>query len=191
MHQKRSMSDKQMQVQDKEPEATDLTNQTCPFCNKKTLTLSEAEREIPYFGLVYLFSMTCTSCKYHKADVELAESSDSVTTTLKVETEQDMNVRVIKSSEATVTIPRIGSIEPGPASSGYITNIEGILRRIKHQIEAIRDTSEDDPEMKKRAKNMLKKIDRIVWGQEAITLTIKDPTGNSAILSDKAVIKRL
>ncbi|MBU90407.1 hypothetical protein CMO94_02595, partial [Candidatus Woesearchaeota archaeon] len=35
------------------------------MCFKKTLVLMEKETEVPYFGKVFLFSMTCGNCKYH------------------------------------------------------------------------------------------------------------------------------
>lgn len=167
----------------KEPEA--LENQPCPICNNNTLTLMEEEKEIPYFGNVFVFSMNCTNCKYHKADLEAAERKDPVKFTYDITSEEDMKVRIIKSSEATVKIPHISSITPGPASQGFITNIEGIFRRIKHQVEVARDNSEDKPE-KTRAKNLLKKINKIMWGQEKSKIIIEDPSGNSAIISDKA-----
>ena len=97
-----------------------------------------------------------------------------------------MKVRVVKSSEATVKIPHITTIEPGAAAQGFVTNIEGILNRVKYQIENIRDNSDDD-EDKKKAKNLLKKILNIMWGKEKQKIIIEDPSGNSAIISEKAV----
>ena len=99
-----------------------------------------------------------------------------------------MKIRVIKSSEATVKIPYIGSIEPGETANGYITNVEGILNRMKNQIEHLRDAADaDEEEVKTKAKNQLKKMTRIMWGQEKAQLIIEDPSGNSAIISPKAV----
>jgi len=40
---------------------------------------------------------------------------------------------------------------------------------------------------KNKAKNMLKKILRVMWGQEKLKIIVEDPSGNSAIISDKAV----
>ncbi|PLW80302.1 hypothetical protein C0585_03215 [Candidatus Woesearchaeota archaeon] len=162
-----------------------LEGQPCPMCGTNNLTLMEDEREVPYFGMVYLFSMNCSNCKYHKADVETESSDEPVKFTFKIDSEEDMKVRVVKSGDATIKIPRIMTIEPGPASNGYVTNIEGIFNRVKHQLETARDNSEDKDERKK-AKNMLKKIQNIMWGNDSITITIEDPTGNSAIISDKA-----
>ena len=167
-----------------EPQST--SGETCPLCYQKTLTLMEKETEVPYFGKVYLFSMTCNNCKYHKADVESIEQKEPSKFTFEIGSEEDMKVRVVKSSEATVKIPHVTTIEPGPASQGFVTNIEGILNRVKYQIENIRDNSEDDKD-KKKAKNLLKKILNIMWGKEKQKIIIEDPSGNSAIISDKAV----
>ncbi len=162
-----------------------LDKQQCPMCGQKALTLSETEKEIPYFGKVFLFNMTCSNCKYHVSDVESVENKGPCKVSVEINSEDDMNIRVIKSSNATVKIPRIMTIEPGPSAQGYITNMEGILNRAKHAIEVARDNADDKSERKK-AKNLLKKIQKIKWGQESIKITIDDPTGNSAIISDKA-----
>ena len=41
--------------------------------------------------------------------------------------------------------------------------------------------------IRKKAKNKLKKIQRVLWGREKITIELSDPRGNSAIVSEKAV----
>lgn len=167
-----------------------LGGQVCPMCTKKTLTLVEEESEVPYFGKLYLFSMSCSSCKYHKADVEAEETKDPVKWTFEVNGEEDMQVRVIRSAEATVKIPHMGSIEPGAASSGFISNIEGVLERFKKQVESARENAEEDSE-KKKAKNMLKKLQKVMWGSEKLKIIIEDPSGNSAIVSEKAKKEKL
>ena len=167
-----------------------LENQHCPFCSNNTLTLHEAEKDVPFFGVCYIFSMDCSNCNYHKADIETEEKRNPIKTTLEISEEDDMKIRVIKSSNATIKIPRIATVEPGEASNGYITNVEGILSRIKRQIEIARDNSDDKAERNK-AKNMVKKLQKVMWGQEKLSLTLEDPTGNSAIISEKAVTKKL
>lgn len=169
-----------------EPQMDVITGEPCPFCQHKTLTLREAERDIPYFGKVILFSMDCDHCKYHKADLETEKGEGKPAKyTFSVESEDDLKVRVVKSASATIKIPHIGSIEPGETANGYVTNIEGILNRIKHQVENFRENSDDENE-KKKAKNILKKLQRILWGQEPIKIVLDDPSGNSAIISEKA-----
>ena len=164
----------------------DFEHQPCPLCHERTLILTEREIEVPYFGKLYLFSMTCNNCKYHKADVESTEQKESVRYEFEISSEDDMKVRVVKSSEATVKLPNLATITPGTASQGYVTNIEGILNRVKYQVEAANEMEENE-EDKKKAKNLLKKITRITWGQENQKIIIDDPSGNSAIISDKAI----
>ena len=167
-----------------------LEKQKCPMCKKNTLTLMQREEEIPYFGRVLIFSMNCNSCKFHEADVESVGKKEPCKYTIEVNSEDDMKIRVVKSSQATVKIPRIATITPGPASNGYVTNIEGILNRIKVQTEHLRDEAED-PAEKKKAKNMVKKLQNIMWGRDKTTITLEDPSGNSAIISEKAVHSKL
>ncbi len=167
-----------------------LKGEMCPFCHTPYLMLREEEIEIPYFGKVYLFSMSCTNCKYHKSDIESAEQKEPSKYTLEVTCEEDMKIRVVRSSEGKISIPRIASLEPGSSACGFVTNVEGVLQRIKTIVEKVRD-EEEDPALKKKAKNMLKKIGRAMWGQEKIKIIIEDPTGNSAIVSDKAVKSKL
>jgi len=167
-----------------------VKGQPCPMCMKKSLTLMEAERDIPFFGKVFLFSMTCNECKYRKADIECAEKHDPAKYTLEVTSKDDLNIRIVKSSAATVKIPFLATIESGPAANGYITNVEGILVRIKRIIEMQRD-SEEDAALKKKAKNLLKKIQKVIWGQEKLKIIIEDPSGNSAIISPKAKKSKL
>lgn len=167
------------------PKPETMAGQICPLCHQKTLTLTEEDTEVPYFGKVFIFSMTCGNCKYHKADIEAAEKKEPCKYTFEINNEKDMKVRVVKSSEATVKIPHVTTITPGPASQGFVTNIEGILSRVKYQIETARDTAEDDVD-KKKAKNLLKKLMKIMWGQEKQKIIIEDSSGNSAIISERA-----
>lgn len=168
-----------------------LENQPCPMCKTKNLTLTEEEKEIPYFGKCYLFSMTCSNCKYHISDVEAEEKKDPSRYILEINSEKDMQIRIVKSSTATIKIPQLRmEVTPGPASIGYISNIEGVLERFKKIIEDQKDLSEDDAE-KTTAKNLLKKIWKIKLGDIPIKIILEDPEGNSAIISEKAKVEKL
>lgn len=162
-----------------------LEGQECPVCREKAATLTEAERDIPYFGKVYMFSITCGSCKYHKADVEVADKKDPSIYTMDVRGKEDFVVRVVKSAEATVKIPHMITIESGPSSNGYVTNIEGVLMRVKTAIEQAKSSAEEKDDENK-ARKLLKKLNRVLWGEEGCRIIIEDPSGNSAIISEKA-----
>lgn len=168
-----------------------VDKERCPMCLKKTLTLIEDQTEVPYFGKVFLFSMKCSNCHYNVSDVEAEEKKDPSRYTIETSSEKDMKIRLVKSSTATVKIPALKvTITPGPASIGYISNIEGLLERIKKILEEQRDSAED-PKIKKTAKNLLKKLWKVTLGDIKIKIIIEDKSGNSAIISDKAKIEKL
>ena len=64
-----------------------LEEQPCPMCHKKSLTLREMDRDIPFFGMCYVFSMDCNACNYHMADVEVDEAKGQVKYSFDVATE--------------------------------------------------------------------------------------------------------
>ena len=168
-----------------------IEKELCPFCNNKTLTLIEDQIDIPYFGRCYLFSMSCSSCNYNKSDVESEERKEPTRYTFEVKDKKDLSVRVVKSSEATIKVPELKmSVTPGPASEGYISNIEGVLERFKKIIESERDIAEDD-ETRIKAKNLLKKLWKVMLGEVPVKIIIEDPSGNSAIISKDAKIEKL
>ena len=151
----------------------------------------EEEKEIPYFGKVFLFSMDCESCNFYKSDVEAAELQDPCKLTFVVESEEDLKVRVVKASSASISMPTIRmSQRPGPASIGFITNVEGLINRFQRIVEGQRDSA-DDKEARKKAKNLLKKIRKIKDGEIPLKIVIEDPSGNSAIISDRTVKSKL
>lgn len=168
-----------------------LEHQQCPFCHGNRLTLTEDSTEVPYFGKVYLFSMKCGGCGFSKADVEAEEQKEPVKLTFTIEDGKDMAVRVVKSSNATVKIPQMKmTVSPGPASIGYVSNIKGMLDRFVEVIKSEQGVAEEDEE-KRRCKLLLKKIWRVKNGDDLLKIIVEDPSGNSAIVSDKAKVEKL
>lgn len=170
-----------------------VDGELCPMCLKKTLTLMEDKKDVPYFGKVFLFGMECSNseCLFKQHDLEAEKPQDPIKVTFTCENEEDLKVRVIKSSGATLNIPTLRmKSEPGPAAEGFITNIEGLLNRFEKIVEEQRDAAEDKS-AKTTAKNLLKKIRKIKYGEIPCKFIIEDPTGNSMIISDKAVVEKL
>ncbi len=169
-----------------------VTGEVCPVCQQKTLTLIDIEKEIPYFGLVFMYSMRCENdtCKFFKADVEPAQPKDPCKIEFTVEKEADMKIRVVKAASATVRLGKILTMESTEMSNGYVSNIEGLLVRAKRVLEDVKETAEDEAD-KTQAKKHLKKLTDVMWGHDTLTITIEDPTGHSAIIDERATIKKL
>ena len=168
-----------------------IENEQCPMCLNNSLVLIEDEQDIPYFGKVFIFSMNCSSCGYKVSDVEAADPKDPCKVEFTIDNSKDLNVRVVRSSEASIKIPGLKmSMDPGVGAEGFVSNLEGILQRFKKILEAERDTADED-DVKKKAKNLLKKLWKVECGDEPLKVIIEDPSGNSAIISEKAVVSNL
>lgn len=169
-----------------------LAKQPCPYCGSKDgLTLTEDETEVPYFGKLFMFSMKCKDCNTALSDVEAAEEKEPCKITFETSSEKDMSVRVVKSSHASIKIPTLKmSVESANGSEGYVSNIEGLLTRFENILKNEKENAEED-EDKLTAKNLLKKMWKIKLGDIPCKIIIEDMTGNSAIISDKAVVEKL
>lgn len=174
-----------------------LEGEQCPFCHQSTLTLTEDEADIPFFGLCHIFTMSCSNCHYRKADVEADEEKEGAKHEIVVEGDEDLKVRVVRSSEGLITIGKLGSIEPGENAEGFVSNVEGVLERFKKVVEGYKlspeeqeEASEEDVKAHEQARDILKKLNRVLMGSDKITLAIEDPTGNSAIISEKTKVTK-
>ena len=156
-------------------------NLRCPSCDTESMLTSQTEYEVEHFGSVLMSVVTCQKCGYRHTDVMTLTEREPIALTAKISSVEDLNMHVIKSGTATVSIPEFGAtITPGPYSEGYISNVEGILDRIQDALTMMLSTATG----KRLAKGekMLKQF-RLAKEKPRFTLTLKDPFGNSAIVS--------
>ena len=166
-------------------------NQPCPMCGKNKATFTEYEIEDPYAEVIYILSLKCNHCGYKKADLEMGKSAGPAEYTVKIEKPEDLNIRVIKSGECEIKIPRLGlSMDSTLNGEYFVSNIEGVLTRFKKQLQFLKE-GEDDKKIRTKIKNIIKKIDKVIAGEDEMTITLSDKTGNSAIISDKVKVKKL
>jgi zinc finger protein len=168
------------------------TATACPTCGAEMVFDWETQ-ELPYFGEAMIVTGNC-SCGFRHADTILLSSKEPSRYTMPVESLEDLDARVVRSSSCTVRVPEIGvDIEPGCASESYITNVEGILDRIQGIVEFATRTAREaeDPDRTKRGEEIIETIELVRLGKSRITLVLEDPLGNSAIASEKAVYTTL
>jgi len=167
------------------------TELPCPVCETGELIFRSTELDVPYFGKTTQTTLLCGSCGYKHNDFILSELKEPMRFELLVESEEDLSIKVVRSASGTISIPELGAkVEPGVASEGYITNIEGVLRRFQDATTlAIRFARETDEEeiAEARGEEVLERLERMIQGKEPVTLIIEDPFGNSAIISEKAI----
>lgn len=154
----------------------------CPVCNKRIPT-DEYLYEIPLLGKIILSSGECPSCKYIYRDVRMADSRGSQILKYKVRSIDDLGTVVIRASSASIYIPELKvSINPGAASQGFITTVEGVLERVVEVMNLLKE----DPELDKKSwEERMKKLSKALEGKLEFTLVIEDPEGVSRIISNK------
>lgn len=159
-----------------------LPNARCPACDGIGLNSTETEYDVKSYGQVLLSITTCDRCGYRHSDVFPLRAREPVDLRAKITSAEDLKMRVIRSSTATVKIPELrATIQPGLHSEGFISNVEGVLQRIEDAAALMLRSS--DGARKKRAKAALQKIMKAKDGNLRFTLIIKDPLGNSGIVS--------
>lgn len=156
----------------------------CPSCSKEIEYRYQTE-DIPYFSDILIISANCPHCGYRYVDTQILKSAEPSKHTLIVTRVEDLAARVIRSMTASIAIPELGvEIDPGPACAGFVTNVEGVLDRIEQVV--IGAEREGDQIQKENARALLNKITQAREGKIPLTIIVSDPSGNSAIVSEKA-----
>ncbi len=165
-----------------------VTRSVCPLCHKELLT-NWVPDNIPFFGEVMHITSMC-ECGFRYSDTLILAQHRPVRYELKIRNQADLDARVVRSTSGTIRIPELGvDIEPGPASESFVSNIEGVLDRVKEILGMVTRWSEK--EKKARASELLSIIEKIKAGEYEITVIIEDPQGNSAIIAENASSREL
>lgn len=156
----------------------------CPVCGKKSLMVGIYLYEVPHFGQVILESGRCESCGFRWTDVTVAEAGKGKKLRLRVRGDRELRALVVKSSSASVIMPELGvEIRPGPASLGYITTVEGIVRKVLEHVpsECFSEGSE--------CYDVVKTLEDAADGKIEFTLILEDPLGRSGIKGDGVTVE--
>ncbi len=156
----------------------------CPSCEKGTLRVRSILYSIPFFNELAIFSMDCLQCNFSHSDVFSAEERKPARFTLYVSDPSLLRARVVRSGSGTFRLPEFGiDVEPGPAAESFITNVEGVLLRVKSVVKTAIGFA-DAPEEKAHGIEILSKIDRALNGEISFSLIMEDPVGVSGIILD-------
>ena len=78
---------------------------------------------------------------------------------------------------------------PGGASTGYVSNIEGVLTRFEDVIQTLMRDAEDD--IVEKCAELLAELALVRVGESTLNLQLLDPLGHSQILHEDAVPREL
>lgn len=167
-----------------------LAEAPCPACNTVGLDVTEVEYEVESFGPVIMSVISCKSCGFKHTDVFSLSTHDPTATSLKVASTEDLMIRIVRGSTATILVPELGvTIQPGQNNEGFISNVEGVLVRIEEVLRFLVRSLEG--QKKQRAESVLSKVEKAREGRSRFTLILKDPSGNSTIASEKAKKRKM
>lgn len=155
----------------------------CPVCNTEIEYLYQTDN-IPYFSDIIIIRALCNECGYRYVDTQVLTSQEPGRHEFRIETPDDLDIRVVRSMQGIVMIPELGvRIDPGPACEGFVSNIEGVLDRITGVVEGV--IACGDETERENSEKFLEAIAAVKKGALPVTLIIDDNSGNSAIISEK------
>lgn len=166
----------------------------CPMCHQEEgLRMIAHVDEIPYFGEHTQVTVLCHSCGWRQTDFIPAEGRKPGGWTFEIESEEDLNARVVRSSSCTVCIPELDlEVNPGSAATGYVTNMEGLLFRFTDIVKMVaKDIGDDEPENQQLLASMLHRLQHAGTEGKPLLIELLDPHGLSQILHDKALDRDL
>ena len=166
----------------------------CQQCSTEGITMLTSSSEIPYFGEYTQITLCCDNCGWKHTDFIPSEGVLPGFWSLEIDESDKLDARVVRSSSCTVRIPEVEiEVFPGSSSSGFITNIEGLINRFIDAIGTIvrgaNGDSDDDGE--EEALALLEKLDNVKSGLESVTIELLDPRGRSQIVHDQADSREL
>lgn len=174
-----------------------IIESSCPVCeDENSLKMIAHTTEIAYFGEHTQITLLCSNCGLRQTDFIPAEEKTPGVWSLKLSSAKHLDVRVIRGSNCTVEIPELElSVFPGTHSSGYVSNVEGVLNRFIDAIKISKNqySNQENSEEYLKCLTLLDSLEEIKKGvfNHEITLIFSDPMGHSKILDDKASFRLL
>ena len=112
---------------------------SCIVCGfDEGLSMLAHSEEIAYFGEHTQITLTCPGCGWRQTDFIPAEAREGSCQTYCIDSIDDLQVRVIRGSACTVRLLELDlEVKPGSHSSGYVSNIEGVLNRFQDVIDMV------------------------------------------------------
>ena len=170
----------------------------CPICKVegKVAMMTHVD-EIPYFGEHTQVTVLCNACGWRQTDFIPAEGKKPGASTLVISKPEHMRARVIRSSSCTVRLVELDlEVNPGSASTGYVSNVEGVIDRFMDVIIMVtRQAYVEDSEMSdiKRLQEMHTTLLELKEDPipNSVTLELLDPNGHSQIIHEDATLREL
>ncbi len=168
---------------------------SCIVCGfDEGLSMLAHTEEIAYFGEHTQITLTCPGCGWRQTDFIPAEAREGSCQTYCIDSIDDLQVRVIRGSACTVRLLELDlEVKPGSHSSGYVSNIEGVLNRFQDVIDMVgrEAATEGNDGAIAELTVLTQSMMEIREGQREATLELLDPHGHSMILAENVQTRPL
>ena len=151
------------------------------------LSMLAHTEEIAYFGEHTQVTLTCPGCGWRQTDFIPAEARDGSCLAYHIDSVEDLQVRIIRGSACTVRLVELDlEVRPGSQSTGYVSNIEGVLNRFQEVIDMVgrQAAAEGNDEAIAELTTLTEAMLEVRQGQRGVTLEFLDPHGHSMILTE-------
>ena len=154
----------------------------CSVCQKPGITLSRTIYNLPDGDEILILLLNCEACGYKKTDtIPMYNAFEPGIYTLSVD-DHDFTHKIFRGAQGNLDIPEVGvSIERGPAAEYDFTNVEGILLKMKTQVEFFLKTNPTDCKEWENANEVFKRLKNCLSGKMKFTVILDDPEGGSYI----------
>ena len=182
----------------------------CPICQIQGEVYMIAHiDEIPYFGEHTQVTVMCHSCGWKQTDFIPAEGKKAGCWSLVLTDKNHLKSRVVRSSSCTVRVPELDlQVNPGSSSTGYVSNVEGVVNRFLEVINMVLRDLQNDVSIKlveqqsadlKQTMTEITQLEELIHclttigaeDAQPITLELLDPHGHSMIIDDSATEREL
>ena len=160
---------------------------SCVICGESGLIMLAHTEEIAYFGEHTQVTLSCPACGWRQTDFIPAEARDGSCQSYHIDSSDDLQVRVIRGSACTVRLVELDlEVRPGSHSTGYVSNIEGVLNRFQDVIDMVgrQAATEGNQDAIAELTTLTEAMLEIREGQRGATIEFLDPHGHSMILTD-------
>ena len=165
----------------------------CPQCLKDdALTMLAMSSEIPYFGEHTQITVICESCGWKHTDFIPSDGEKPGYSSLIVDNPEKCSARVVRSSSGTIRIPQLElEVSPGGSSSGFVSNVEGVIKRFEDAVGSILRGNADDEKIVQASLELLESLRKMKTGSSHFLIELLDPRGRSQIIHNDAIVRDL
>ena len=165
----------------------------CPQCLvEDALMMLSMSSEIPYFGEHTQITVICESCGWKHTDFIPSDGEKPGYSSLIVDNPEKCSARVVRSSSGTIRIPQLDlEVSPGGSSSGFVSNVEGVIKRFEDAVGSILRGNSDDEKILQASLELLESLRKMKSGSSHFLIELLDPRGRSQIIHNDAIVRDL